>query len=107
MGPRFNGEIRSDQVSSDPWGIPIFAAFRWRAGTWTELNELLLPADQVVWDIDTATATTNAGHIVGWGYVAADGLNSHAFLLEPCPPRALFFDGFETGDDSRWRAVGR
>ncbi len=101
------GEIVGKAViGHDGMGTPIFAAFRWCTGQWHDLNDLLLPADQAVWMLDTATAISENGRIVGWGFVVGDGLNIHAFRLDPVwDDTWIFADDFESGDLSAWTSA--
>lgn len=66
---------------------------------------MLRPEDQSVWWLYTATAVSNSGHIVGWGYLRdVTGLHPRAFLLSPVydPASTIFADGFESGNTSAW-----
>ncbi len=100
------GEIVGKSVVGFDGAFAIWAAFRYHNGQWTDLNDLLLPADQAVWWLDTATAVSENGHIVGWGFVLDGGFHPHAFRLDPVwDDSHIFVDDFEFGDTSAWSSA--
>jgi hypothetical protein len=84
--------------------LPSDKAVLWTATDgYVDLTSQVDPADPLAGDV----ILTSALDINDRGFIAANGFVSgqtgqHAFLLIPA---AIFSDGFETSDTSRWSAV--